>query len=462
MTERIVNRSATATGSELSSSGPFPAGLQVIRRVYIGIQTYLLVTELAFFFGPWGWHVPRLVSLLSFLVAIHLAILIGYTIAVNKLTDRSRKGAYYWHELPALPIVKTVIVIGLLLAIPTSLSRTGTLIPDVLGGLANLGAAYNENFDRVNSGNPFVLVEYVRIILSPLLIGQLALVIFFWRSLSPAWQFSASVLIIWTALTYVAVGTNKGVADLVLLLPIFLYLSKVSRGGPVRAIFTGRNIFVFGAFVIFLMFFGQTQELRAGGVGINAVFYTGTNLIYADPDALPLWVSDQWVIIYQSITRYLTQGYQALALSFELDRSNTFGIGNSFFLTDQADLLFGTNYFEVNNLPALLEAQSGWSRFFTWHTAYVWFASDLGYIGTIVLVGLFAYMLFTAIVRLLVDRDVLSVVFVQQLIVFFLYLPANNQVFQNGEGVIGTLAIFLLSSRLNHTALMGRPRSVRA
>jgi hypothetical protein len=431
----------------------------VVHRAHIGIQIYLLITELLFFFGPWDWTVPAPYSLLLFLIAVHISIFIAYFVATKKTERNLRSGVYFWHDIDSIKFLKVAIVVGLILAIPTSLSRSGAIFPNVIGGLDNLGAAYNENFDRLQSGNAFAFVEYLRILLSPLLIGQLGLLIFFWRLLSFGWRASGILLITFSTLVYIAVGVNKGLADLVVLGPILFYLAKVSRGESSRAVLTGRNVFAAAAFVLFLVFFGQTQELRQGGVGINGVFYTGSTLIYADASALPSWVSDQWIIVYQSLSGYLTQGYQALAFSFDTDRAFTWGFGHSFFLTDQATYLFDTSYFENNNLPALIESQYGWSRFFSWHTAYVWLISDLGYVGTVVLVGLFAFLLFISIVRIIVGPDALSVILLQQLVVFFLYLPANNQVFQNGEVLVGSVLVFLLSMRFNHTgfATLMRP-----
>jgi hypothetical protein len=91
-----------------------------------------------------------------------------------------------------------------------------------------------------------------------------------------------------------------------------------------------------------------------------------------------------------------------------------------------------------------------------WHTGYVWFISDLGYLGTVVIVGLFAYILFTTIMRMFVDPGVLSVIIVQQLLLLFIYLPGNNQIFQSGEGLVGTAGILLLSVVFNHTSPASR------
>lgn len=427
--------------------------IKAIAQAHAFIQAYLLLTEILFFVGPWQWEIPDLTSLLLFLGCIHVAIAVGYLAAKYRIGRQTKCNAVYWHDFSNVTWIKTIILFGLALAIPTSLSRTGSPIPNVLGGLSDLGSAYNENYDRGIDGSPFAVIEYVRIILSPLLVGIVAVTVFFWQSMPSRLQVFAGIAIAFNIAIYIAIGTNKGIADLVILTPIFAYFAKLLNKSDYSILFNRTTLIGLVAFILFLLFFGQTQELREGGVGSQGVFNTGNTLIYADPLALPAWVSNNWVIIYQSITRYLTQGYQALSFSFIVDHPSTFGVGNSMFLTDNAEKIFHTNYFSINNLPAILEARVGWSRFYLWSSAYVWFASDFGYAGTIVLVGVFAFILFLAIVRMLIDPNVVSVILVQQMVILFLYLPANNQIFQNGEGLFGTIGIILISLIKNHTTL---------
>lgn len=418
----------------------FQKGLNIARWFHASIQTYLLLTELCFFFGPWPWIFYDTTRMTIFLAGVHFAIFIGYQLSRRHLTRLMNEGVSFTHKISNETLVKWVVVTALLLALPTSLSRTGSLIPNIAGGIQDLGSAYNDNFSRISSGNSFAFVEYIRIILSPLLIGLVAVVGFFWKSMSPVFKVVAFLAVLTQVATYIAIGTNKGVADLVLFLPLFFSLARAvdnPRHGIVLNKFTLIGI---GAVIVFLIFFGQTQELRSGNVGSNGVFNTGVNIIQADRSA---FLSQRWDIIYQSITRYLTQGYQPLLYAMDIDHPLTWGVGNSMFLTDNADKILGGTYFDRTNLPAIIEQRYGWSRFFLWHTAYVWFISDFGQIGTILLLSICSYAICITIVRLIADPNVISIVLFQQLLTLFVYLPANNQVFQNGEGLVGTLGIII-------------------
>jgi hypothetical protein len=270
------------------------------------------------------------------------------------------------------------------------------------------------------------------------------------------WKLFSTISVVFSTAIYISIGTNKGIADLVILAPLFAHLYMSTKNEKHSFIFHRINAIGVIAFIVFLMFFGQTQELRQGNVGVAGVHYTGAYIIYADPYALPDWVNTQWLIIYQSITRYLTSGYQALAFAIQTDNPSTYGLGNSMFLTQNVDRIFASTYFSNNNLPAVLETQTGWSRFYLWHTAYVWFMSDFGFLGTIFLIGIFGYILFINLFRTIFYKNVISVVITQQMIILFLYLPANNQVFQNGEGFFGTMVMLILSLLFSKSEILKR------
>jgi hypothetical protein len=58
------------------------------------------------------------------------------------------------------------------------------------------------------------------------------------------------------------------------------------------------------------------------------------------------------MIIYESLARYVGQGYYALSMTFDLEHSSTLGFGHSMFLARNADAVFGTDHFTAGSLPA--------------------------------------------------------------------------------------------------------------
>lgn len=432
--------------------------LVAMKNIHVGIHIYLLSTIFLFFFGPWNWEIRNETYLILFITFVHVSIYIGYVFSKKYFQNNDILFLGKLDNNNYIKYIHAVIYINLFLCLPTSLSRTDSLLPDFIGGLEDLGRAYNVNYENNIYGNPYAIVEYIRIILSPFLIGFSAIVVFFWSKLSAYYKSISSIIILFYILIYVAIGTNKGIADLVFIIPFFAHIYNLTVNNNYNIIINKFNLFALLFFIIFLVFFGLTQDLRIGNVGSQGVFNTGTYLIFADPEATPSWMGRDILIIYQSLTRYITSGYQALVFSFEISNHTTLGVGNSMFAIDNIDRIFGLKYFSDNSYPSIIEMKYGWSSYFLWHTAYVWFISDFGYLGTIILICLFSYIFFKSIYMIILYNSILHVVLCQQLLILFLYLPANNQVFQNGEGYVGTIVIFILAKIWEVRNLVKRPK----
>jgi hypothetical protein len=148
---------------------------------------------------------------------------------------------------------------------------------------------------------------------------------------------------------------------------------------------------------------------------------------------------------FESIARYLGQGYYALSMAFHIDHTTTFGFGNSMFLARNADAIFGTDYFTTGSLPGLLEAQTGWSAVALWHSIYPWLASDFGFAGALVVVGGFAYLLGLSWGRSLTTAGAPWLLMTFMMVILFFYVPGNNQIFQTAETCV---AFFIVSFQL--------------
>jgi hypothetical protein len=349
-------------------------------------------------------------------------------------------------EPESLGFVRTAAVVTLLLVVPTSLSRTGALVPDVLAGITNAGAVYNANFERLLGGNPYVAVEYLRILLSPLLVGLVPLTVVYWSRLTPGWRAACLAGSAFNLAMYIATGTNKGVADFAVTLPWMVYLGV--RLGTLRAIVSRRTLLAaFGlVFAAFLAFFGAGQAQREGGVGELGVFNTGSGLVYAERDhGVSVHMGESQRVIYESLTRYVGQGYEALSMAMELDHPATWGFGNSMFLARNADAFFETHRFTDGSLPGLLEDKTGWGATTLWHSIYPWLASDVGFGGALLVLAGFGWFLGLAWGRALQGAGHRWVVMVYLMFILFYYVPANNQVFQTAETCC---AFFLLAGLL--------------
>src|SRR5664279_1238464 len=134
-------------------------------------EIYLNFTVVLFAYGPWPWPVTNPEKLYGFLGMAHLALFLGYALAVL------RRPAVYVGKWTPNGIVKTSLLVSAMLLLPTISFRTGSVIPDVRAALANLGSAYEETNRLREQGTP--LIEYVRIVFAPWLFWLFPLALFY-------------------------------------------------------------------------------------------------------------------------------------------------------------------------------------------------------------------------------------------------------------------------------------------
>ena len=425
----------------------------------IFFELYLSATVLLFFFGPWQWTIQTPVRLAFYLIAAQAFIGVGYLVgwrAVSRIRSAAKVDA---EELNSgISYLKRALVVTFVLLIPTAMSRTGELFPNIFAGINDPGAVYNQSIARLEDGNSFVVVEYLRMLLSPCLVGVYPLTVVYWSRLPPKMKLFCLVVITFNLSLYLATGTNKGFADFIITLPWLIFLG-ISAG--VLKIRIHRSVLVIGIiilFAVFLLFFGAGQLQREGGVGELGVINVGADLLYAD-DAhfISRLLPRNLQIIFESLTRYLGQGYYALSMTFDIAHNSTMGFGNSMFIARNADVIFGTTHFTAGSLPGLLEAQTGWGMFTSWHSIYPWLASDFGFIGALFVLGILAYLFALSWGRSLISLAPKWIILCYLLLILFFYIPGNNQVFQTGETwfafFILLIGILVPSGRLHHITL---------
>lgn len=421
--------------------------LATLRRKWLAplvfFEIYLALTVAMFFFGPWAWEAKNPILLATYLLASQSFIAVGYLFAWRKTRKLYCVEVKPVRYLPSGVIfLKRALLVTFVLLIPTSLSRTGALLPNIVDGLTDAGASYTGNFERLEQGNAFILIEYLRIIVSPFLVAVFPLTVVYWSHLPIQTRILALTAIFFNLSLYISTGTNKGIADVIVTLPLLIFLGV--SAGALKLRVSKRFLIVVFVVVIFafLQFFGMGQTQRGGDVGEFGIFNSGLGLLHADKNhPVSMLLTDSQRIIFESLARYIGQGYYALSISFNIEHSSTFGFGHSMFLARNADAIFHTTSFTLGSFPGLLERQSGWGMFTLWHSIYPWLASDFGFIGALFVVGFLSYLLGLSWGRSLLTLDPRSIALSYLLLILLFYIPANNQIFQSGETCI---AFFIL------------------
>ncbi len=150
-----------------------------------------------------------------------------------------------------------------------------------------------------------------------------------------------------------------------------------------------------------------------------------------------------------ALTSYITQGYYGLSLSMQVPFLPNYGIGSSMFLYKNAAELLNRPELETRPYPLRLQ-QYGWDGYLNWSSIYPWIASDVTFPGTILVVALIGYLFARTWLETVYTRNPFAVAMYAQFSIMLFYFSANNQLFQNGEGVfgfIGLLAMWVLSRR---------------
>jgi hypothetical protein len=433
---RSVRQQMRGPSAHPDASGAAPQHSALIRLLpIVVVLSYLTFTVVLFILGPWQFPVDNPFPLYLFLTLAHAALLLGY------LTGIRRRPQGYSGKWRVSKLVFWSSMVNLVLLFPTSLHRTGSVIPNVVFGLTNPGEAYDLAYDLGETGDP--AVEYIRILIGPWLGLMFPLAVFYWPRLTRMNRYLSLAGILTTIFLFVAMGKNKGIADTVLLVPILVIASSLAgiiELGPRKLL--ALAVTAVGALVLFVSFFGTVVSSRQGST-VGYAYFAATRTGADYNNFLVRNLSDRSATAIQGLDLYLTQGYYALSLALQEPFVPTWGVGNSIFLSRQAARLTGNEQILDANYPARIE-RYGWDAFGLWSSIYPWIASDVSFPGTIVVVFLIGRLFVLLWLDTLQGANPFAVALFSQVVIMLFYFPANNQLLQSGEGFTAFWVTLLL------------------
>ena len=231
-------------------------------------------------------------------------------------------------------------------------------------------AYYNKDVSS-RSGN---ILAYVTLIFEPIMFITKVNAFLYYKYLNKFAKICAPFALVVEVFRWLAVGTNKGLLDVLVLL-FTIYLISMQRRKITERKKANKKIFVIIIIltILFLAFFATALSARVGGE-YDKSLYTDFpyNLV---PEGLRFFVT--------KFDSYITQGYSNMIKCIRYcEWKPTFPIGHSRFLMDTAKRFFGIDVFE-NTYPAQL-ATEGVDPLVSWHSAYSWIASDISFFGIII------------------------------------------------------------------------------
>lgn len=437
--EPTKDSTTTASAPAFERSGRREGPSVMVRLLpIILVEIYLNGTVALFAFGPNPFFIVDGTRLYVFLFFAHAALFLGYLSGAFRRTGGITRG--HWKS-EAVKWLAVAVALELILFFPTLQTRTGTLIPDILGSLANPGDAYGRSQEiRLAT---FPIVEYLRVLAGPLLILTIPFTAFYWSILGRRLRLLAAGAVAAQIVMYVCMGTNKVLADVLILVPsmvVAAHFAGLTRLRRVHLLIAA--VVLVTAFGLFFSFFSQTQQTRSGAALSSADFES-------PPLGLPALepyfarMPDPVQRGVYGLSFYLTHGYFALYLSLDLPWIPTYGLGNSMFLYRQVEKVF--EGWEISKLPYPVRLESyGWNAYQNWSTIYTWLASDVSFPGVIVLVFLIGHLFAKAWLDATWARDPVAVSMLGQFVIMIAYFSANNQCLQSGEGFSAFWATLVL------------------
>jgi hypothetical protein len=391
------------------------------------LEVYLNLSLAAFAFGPWDYPIPDPTNVELYVIAAHVALAAGYL-----ARGRGRTRGIVWN-LSIDRLVAWSSALAFLMIFPTSLLNTGRLVPDVVFGLLNPGEAYATYQSARVATAP--IAAYVRMLLGPLLALPLPLTVFFWSSLSRRTRFLGVSSILGNVALYIAMAVNQGVALTVLLIPCYLAAAVVAgRLRPRRrTVLTAAALCLLAVGSALTFFATATAQREGSQLATGSFAQIGAT---ADRNNITTrYLSDVGAIGMFGLTSYVGQGYYGLWLAMQKPFIPMWGIGHSTFLYRQAARITGNDSLEHLALPERISDEDGWTAVQFFQTIYPWFASDVGWSGTLVVVFALGWMFAAAWAAVLRGLNPFAIALFGQLIMMFLYFPALNAVLQGGEGL---------------------------
>jgi hypothetical protein len=397
----------------------------------IVVLGYLTFTVVLFETGPWPWPVTDTTKLMLFLLSCHGVFMLGYLGGSGLALPGMRSGEGFESRL-----LWGCIMVGAVLVVPTCFARTGHLVPPLIAALRNPGTAYSAALAHQAAPGAGVIVEYIRVLVSPLLFAVFPLTVYHWDTISSLEKAAGLAVTVGYVLIGLSTGQNATVAEIVLLLPWVVAAGVWSGHIRLNGFRKWATVVLVVVMLLsFLVSFSRGQETRYGSYGATGWFmWTGTRadadnwFVHAFPRPLQAGVL--------GLSSYLTQGYYALSLALDKPFVPMFGVGSSMFLYRNAAEFLGNPRIAELPYPERLQQENGWDARVVWSTVYAWLASDLSFPGVILLMGVVGLLLAVSWRDALSAGGPFALLFFTQLMVFCYYIPAGNRVGQGPEQLV--------------------------
>lgn len=274
------------------------------------------------------------------------------------------------------------------------------------------------------------------------------LVLYWSSSMGSGIRIVASVGVGIYATYWLAIGTLKGLGDIVIFAgSAALILAKGSWPRSARRVKSKQTVLVAILGIVFAayMVVNQDQRLTAGQISGY------------EPNPVVAEVVGERAARGLAVTiSYPTHGY--LGLSKNLDTPFVWSEfrGSSRVIDSYLEQYTGSPLRYDSTYPARTEQRTGYPALMYWSTIYPWLASDLTFPGAALMMAVVGWWLAKLWIEAAYLRRRLSVLLFAQFALLIAYIPANNQIGLTRPGLIAFASLSVIYGLLHLNRWIGR------
>lgn len=405
---------------------------------------YLLFTIFLYIFGPYKWqtHNTFLTFLLIFLymVAFHFG---GKSALKREIVKPYEEGVskYYFEFIDFYYLFAIVTIALSIVALQRVISLYG------LSGLTELFERMQNDYKSLyfstgtaDTGAEMyggALFSIAAAVFSPITILFIPFTILSFNDLNFGKKIVGIVAIVLRILSSISKGSNYSIFTIIVPIFVALFIRSQNKAKKKKTKNNKRSFWFIIAVVVILYLFYAVMDNRMGGrisfiqIGENTVDQSNwlLNILPGDFRKLLMWMEF-----------YLCQGYYGFSLATEVSWIPMFGMGSSRWLCLELDGLL--NVYE-DTYVFRIGQQFNWDASANWHTAYTWFANDVGLLGVIIVMFLIGYFLQRSFDNSRKTLNPFSLGLLSLLVQLVAFLPCNNLIFSDSKTLIAFVVYFL-------------------
>lgn len=412
----------------------------VKNKPLVMIISYIFLTFLLSLIGSVTYFHYNWIPVFLFMFAICIAVIMGY-LSTDVFQIIWRKPSPKTKENTPIPFKKLVhysIIIALTLEILLMISYMSKMevhsISEMLSRLVNIGDVYQSSLQASkNDTDKDVLLQIITLLG---IVKQFAFVGFVWyrKELKKDKKWFIALVCIYLINVFVFKGTQKELGDIIIYFgSVWLILEGFKNKIELLK-------FIIPIGIVACLVFGYIQLSRAETYNMD-IGYETEFFRYNTEHFVYTFFGPSIGMAITILTFYLTNGYYGLSKSLSMTFHWTYGLGSSFALSSYASQYFGIENMVQYSYPMRAEAETGYPAKQYWSTVFPWLASDYTYLGCIVLVFIIARVYATAWKEAVEKKNFLSAMLFARLNIFWLFVPANNQLMQGRETMIATVLL---------------------